>query len=131
MTSFLIAIASIIAFFALLQFWMRKKSRRSVGKEIPAVFTSEKFFSGNENKILFFYSPNCGPCKQMMPDLDKISDENPYKIKKVNVGQSLDLARALKIMATPTTVLINSNKVVDVKMGLLKRNKLLDLLQIT
>ena len=128
MSSFLIAVTAIIAFFILLQFWMRKKSRKAVGTELPQGLTKDDFFSDANSKLLFLYSPTCGPCKQMMPDVDRILEEYPNRIKKVNISQSLDLARAIKIMATPTTVLVKDKRILDIRLGILNVKKLKNML---
>lgn len=129
MTSFIIVSILIVLFIVGLQLLLRKKSRKSVGTDIPANKFNDPFFSGDGKKILYFYSPSCAVCRQMMPAVDDLRELHPDKVMKVNVGQSLELSRSLNIMATPSTVILDGRTVTDVLLGLQKKQKLLGFLQ--
>lgn len=130
MTSFIIVSILIVLFIVGLQLLLRKKSRKSVGTDIPADKFNDPFFAGEGKKMLYFYSPSCAVCRQMMPAVDDLRERYPDKVMKVNVGQSLDLSRSLNIMATPSTVILDGRTVTDVFMGLQKKQKLLGFLQL-
>lgn len=131
MTSFIIVSILIVLFIIGLQLLLRKKSRKSVGTNLPADKFNDPFFAGDGKKILYFYSPSCAVCKQMMPAVDDLRKLHPDKVMKVNVGQSLDLSRSLNIMATPSTVILDGRTVTDVFLGLQKKQKLFGLLDLS
>jgi thioredoxin 1 len=123
-----IAIAIIVGLFVGLQLWMRRKARRSVGEQVPQTIASDAFFQGGDRKLLYFWSPTCGPCIQMMPAVDAIKKDHPTRVKKVDLGSGIEWARAFNIMATPTTIVVKDQKVEDVRMGVLNGKQLQALL---
>lgn len=55
-----------------------------------------------------FYSTSCGPCRALLPTLEKLTAEFP--ISKVNVYESPDLANEAKISAVPTLIFYKDGK---------------------
>lgn len=78
----------------------------------PAIFDvttqdfEEKVMRGSMETpiIVDFWAPWCGPCKQMMPMLEKIVNETAGKVKlaKLNIDENPELAQALKVQSVPT-----------------------------
>jgi thioredoxin 1 len=52
----------------------------------------------------------------MTPIIDKLSEQYA-QVFKVNVQQDLETARAFRIRATPTTVLVKDGKLLDIALG--------------
>lgn len=54
------------------------------------------------NYLVDFYAEWCGPCKMLMPVLEKLDDK--INIIKVNIDKFDDLAQEYRIMSIPTLV---------------------------
>jgi thiol-disulfide isomerase/thioredoxin len=68
--------------------------------------------------LLWFHSPSCGPCRAMYPDVKALEADG--KLHVVDVTQHFDVARAFKVMATPTTVRVKHGRIVAVRAGVLR-----------
>lgn len=47
----------------------------------------------------------------MMPVIEELMEKYPGRIEKYNVADHRDIAMAMGIRATPTTILVNTNKI--------------------
>ncbi|MCA8997344.1 MAG: thioredoxin [Planctomycetaceae bacterium] len=61
----------------------------------------------------------CGPCRMLSPVLDQLAGEfaGRAKVVKVDVDQSLNLARALHVEAMPTLILFQNGREIDRVVG--------------
>lgn len=114
----LIATACLI----LMPLWTYLAARRQIGRPI------ESQGGGEGDRMIYFYSPRCGPCRSMTPIIDRLSEQNPH-IYKVDVLQDHETARAFSIRATPTTILVKNNRVLDVSLGAKNQRQLEALLR--
>lgn len=77
-----------------------------------------------------FWAGWCGPCKMLSPVIDQIADENPgYKVCKVNVDEEQKLAAQFEVMSIPTVIVFKDGKVANQSVGVVPKQKLLDLLK--
>lgn len=77
--------------------------------------------------LLYWYSPNCGPCRQMSPIIDTlIAEQQP--VHKINIAERPDSARSIGVRAAPTLMRIQDGVVDEVLLGLQKRERILSLL---
>lgn len=63
--------------------------------------------------LVDFFATWCGPCKMLGPILeDMASDRDSIDIVKVDIDESMNLARQYGIMSVPTLVLFKDGQVV-------------------
>lgn len=79
--------------------------------------TFENFISTEEKVIVDFFAEWCGPCKAMMPLLERASESQPERIAKLNVDQSPEIAAQFGIRSIPTILVFQGGKMIEKKVG--------------
>jgi thioredoxin 1 len=72
-------------------------------------FDSEVIES-DQDVIVDFWAEWCGPCHAVSPVLDKIADEHPVKIVKVNIDEEQGLAQRYGVSSIPTMILFKGGE---------------------
>lgn len=88
----------------------------SVIKVKESEFDQEVIQAG-EPVLVDFYADWCGPCKMVAPLLEKIAEENPVKIVKVNVDENQQLAAKYQVMSIPTLIVFKDGEVINKIVG--------------
>ena len=67
-----------------------------------------------------FWAEWCGPCKQIGPILEEISDEYSGKITigKLDVDENPETPGKFQIRGIPTMLLFNNGELIDTKVGM-------------
>ncbi len=119
-----IALAGIGLFFALivgLNLFIRVKSKALKGKPLPNLPGKVgKAINRAPDGVVYFFSPSCAACRTLTPIVQKAAQKDKY-VFAVDVTKNLELARALSVMATPSTLQVSGGRVVDVHVGTLPR----------
>ena len=68
--------------------------------------------------LIDFYADWCGPCKMVSPLVDELAEESDvYKVGKVNVDESPELAAKYGVMSIPTLIVLKGGKVAQQAVG--------------
>ncbi len=69
--------------------------------------------------VVDFWAEWCGPCKQIGPALEELSEEMEGKVKivKVNVDENMQAAASLNVRGIPALFLFKDGEVVSNKTG--------------
>jgi len=80
--------------------------------------------------LIDFYADWCGPCRMVSPIVDQIANEGgAFKVGKVNVDSSPELAVKYGVMSIPTLVVLKDGKVAQQAVGARSRDQILKMLQ--
>ena len=76
--------------------------------------------------LVDFWAEWCGPCRQLAPTIDQISNEMFEKLKvvKVNIDNNPDCAQKYGVRGIPTMILFKDGKAVDTKVGALPKSSI-------
>jgi thioredoxin 1 len=60
--------------------------------------------------LAYFYSPTCAACREQTPVIDAL-DQEYAGVFKINVGEDFEIAHAIGVGGTPTTVIIEGGAI--------------------
>ncbi len=72
----------------------------------------EEVLKSEKLVLVDFWGPRCGPCKQLTPEIERISEEfgENLKVVKIDVVKNRRLCLELKILGLPTIVFFKNGK---------------------
>jgi|TARA_B100000315_G_C14381258_1_gene497577 thioredoxin 1 len=76
--------------------------------------------------LVDFWAEWCGPCKQIGPILEEISNEKEDKLKilKLNIDENPQTPQKYGVRGIPTLMLFKKGKLIDTKVGSLPKSSL-------
>ena len=76
--------------------------------------------------LVDFWAEWCGPCKQISPILEEISDEKKdvINVYKINIDNNPEMPQKYGVRGIPTLMFFNDGKLVDTKVGSLSKSTL-------
>ncbi|MBW9267565.1 MAG: thioredoxin family protein [Candidatus Thiodiazotropha sp. (ex. Lucinisca nassula)] len=108
MSWIMIVLLLVASFLILVPMFSYLSAKRLVGRKIDSNL--------NGNRMLYFYSQRCSPCRAMTPIIDRLARQ--YEgIVKVDVREDPETSRTFNIRATPTLVMMKDNVVTQVALG--------------
>ncbi len=77
--------------------------------------------------LVDFWAEWCGPCKMIAPILEQIAVEEEARvgIAKLNVDNSLEVARRYEVMSIPTLILFKDGQVAKRIVGAMPKSSLM------
>lgn len=80
--------------------------------------------------LVDFWAPWCAPCLMIAPVVDEIAESHKGKLKvvKMNVDENGQTSQTYGVLAIPTMILFKGGAVMDKVVGVLPKNKLIDLI---
>ena len=89
----------------------------------------ELVLNAQQEVLLDFWAPWCGPCRMVSPIVDEIAGERQdILVGKVNVDEEMELAAQFRVMSIPTLVVLKDGQVVNQVIGARSKQELLSLL---
>ena len=78
--------------------------------------------------LVDFWAEWCGPCKQIGPILEEISQEkkDTLKIIKLNIDENPETPQKYGVRGIPTLMLFKEGKLIDTKVGSLPKSALVE-----
>jgi len=113
---FVLFVAYVVFVLGIRVYW-NFKSKRMKGRDVPLLegeFSKLKRGKG----VIYFYAPNCRPCKMVDPIVKKLSKEfKKVHFLRMNVMETPEVARKFGVLATPSIVITENGKIKEVLLG--------------
>ena len=87
---------------------------------------NEDIKSSEKLIVVDFWAEWCGPCKQIGPFLDEISNEKKetVNILKLNIDDNPEIPQKFGVRGIPTLMIFKDGKLIDTKVGSMPKNEL-------
>ena len=121
-------IFSIGTLFLLFQLYPLFKGMASKGKKVTALSGVVPESVLNQKRyLLYIWGGDCGMCRNMTPMIDMLMQQRS-DVAKIDVGQHLEVAKAVGVLGTPAIVLIEEGVIKQVLLGVKTKAAILALL---
>ena len=85
--------------------------------------------ASDKTVLIDFWASWCGPCRMLSPVVDEIAEERTdIKVGKINVDEEPELAGRFGVMSIPTLVVFAGGEVKNKSVGVIPKDRILDLL---
>ena len=100
-----------------LQVVARRRAARLEGQPLPALPGAKgESILASPSALIYFFTPTCAACRAVTPRMKALAAQG-QPVFAVDATQDPELAHALSVMATPTTVEVQAHRVVGVHIG--------------
>ena len=94
-------------------------------KKITDTSFSEDVLSASTPVLVDFWAEWCGPCRQIGPSLEELSDEmDNVVIAKINIDENPQIPSQFGVRGIPTMILFKDGEAHATKVGALPKNKI-------
>lgn len=84
----------------------------------------------SSGKVLVdFWAAWCGPCRMLSPVVDEVAEEVNTAVAKCNIDENPALAERYNINVIPTLIVLENGKEVARSVGVVSKQKILDLVK--
>lgn len=73
-------------------------------------YTGHEKFSQECDRVILFYLPSCGPCRNFLPTWNKFFPPPSIKKEKIDSSIFYDIANSYNVKSFPTVLLIKNGK---------------------
>lgn len=98
--------------------------------EVTSENFEEEVLKSEKTVLIDFYADWCNPCKVLSPIVEEVAnEEKDIKFVKINIDKAEEIANKYNIMSIPTLVVIKSGEEVNRSIGVISKEKIIDLLK--
>ena len=117
MTTTILIVSLLVIAFLFIQLLPFIKAREMKGRDTPDLsdVLGEKHRL-QQKLLIYFWSPRCSMCRGMTPIIENLAQQRD-DVVSINAAENTEVARRLKVMGTPTLVLLNKGKIEQVLLG--------------
>ena len=81
--------------------------------------------------VIDLWASWCGPCRMMAPVFESVAAElSDVKFGKINVDEEPELTRMFNVQSIPTVALVKDNTFVDMLVGYVTKEKLMEFIEV-
>jgi len=95
---------------------------------IVNIETEEQFREKTKGRKVFidFWASWCGPCKMLIPVLEKVDEEVDIDILKINVDDHQNLAQEFKVRGIPAMFIVDDGNIVTSITGFQQASEIIE-----
>ena len=88
--------------------------------EIKSQEEFDNLIKTNNNVFVDFWAPWCGPCKMVIPLVERLSEESPnVTFAKVNIDEVVDVPTKYNVRSIPTLIKFKDGNLDSLRVGAL------------